>query len=138
MDARELLAASLENSLYQVEKVYEGLTDFDYKVTPQAMSPKEILAHFCEVCVAVMTEIKGGTHSWGSYTPPSTEPSKLLSTYRELRAEATEAALLLTDPKLLIKANGFLSQHESYHIGQLCLARMALDPKWNAYSIYKM
>lgn len=137
MDARELLAWALEDSLYQVEKSYEGLADFDYKLNSIAKTPREILTHFCETCEAFVTEANGGTHTWGTYSLPPMEPNELMAKYRKLRAEASEVALMATDPKMIKKASEYLVSHESYHVGQLCLIRLAIDPNWNAYSLYR-
>jgi hypothetical protein len=54
---------------------------------------------------------------------------------KALRAKAV-AALASDDDKILQSGAGYIVGHDNYHLGQLVITRMALDPSWEPYSIY--
>jgi hypothetical protein len=41
-----------------------------------------------------------------------------------------------TEANVREDAMHYIVLHDCYHVGQLCLVRLADDPNWDAYSIY--
>lgn len=137
MTAQDLLRSQIEDSGKQLTAVLAGLTEgqADFKAVPSAMTPRELLIHLCEAYQAAITELAGGKHEWGSYAPPSTDWLPLVDTFQGLRSEAARAALSEDDHGLKT-GSAYIVAHDYYHVGQLCQARIALDPNWDPYSIY--
>jgi len=137
MSSAELLAHMLKNAGFQIEQCYAGIDEATMDLQPASsmMTPRQILGHLTECCLACQAKNEGKEHSWGSYTPV-TGTEELLSTYRAERAKAV-AGIDETDASI-DAAVDFLVAHEYYHVGQLCTARLTANPDWNAYSIYGM
>jgi hypothetical protein len=135
MTAKELLKKQFDDAGYQLEKVFNGVdSSLDFKLTAHSMSPRELATHLAECYFAVIKESKGEKHSWGTYTPNSTEWPALLNEMKELREKATAAALEAEGWE--DHANGFIVAHDYYHVGQMALIRMKQDASWDPYSIY--
>jgi hypothetical protein len=133
----ELLDHLLKSSGFQIEQCYAGISEeaMDALPAPAMMSPRQILGHLTECCIACQEKVAGKEHAWGSYTPP-TATSELLDAYRVEREKAVGA--LDGSAESVDAAADFLVAHEYYHVGQLCTARLTADSGWNAYSIYGM
>lgn len=138
MDARELLRKQIDDAGFQIEKVLESASEatMDFKATPSAMSPREAIVHLCECYCAATALAKGEKFEWGNYSPPSMETAPLIRTFQELRRGATEATLAVEGGDLSV-ADHYIVAHDYYHVGQICQARIASDPDWNSYSIYR-
>jgi hypothetical protein len=106
------------------------------KPTERGMSPMEALAHLAEVYQFVITVSQGGEHEWGTYTPPDTSLEGMLQSMQALRAKAVSLCLSREDFNLQRMATDYILLHDSYHVGQLSLVRMATDPTWDTYAIY--
>jgi len=139
MEAKELAFKAIENSGRQIEKAYEGLpeADYDKKVSDSAMTPREMLEHFCECYHNAVPYADGIAPDWGSYSIEDKSTANLWKVYAETRKAAVEKVLTLDGPKLAEIGMGFMAMHDSYHVGQLCQLRIYLDPNWNAYAIYE-
>ena len=138
MDATAIVNAGIEAAGSQLTKVISGLTDeqLDLRPHPAAMTLREQLVHQTEAYIAMQADAAGAEHEWGSY-------KSTLNTFDELQTEmfaqrqtAVDAVLAKGDEAVLKSALFFLVLHDGYHIGQLCTLHIALDPEWNAYSIY--
>lgn len=140
MDAKELLQASFDSSLQQVNAVYAGLPDahWDTKLVPTAMSPRETLLHLSDCCVALQKVATGEEHEWGSVKATDNSAAGLMAQFQTERAKALEAASTFTEMDKLKEGMGYISLHEAYHVGQLAQLRIHTEPDWNAYSIYGM
>lgn len=138
MTAQDLLKDQLDDAGYQLDKSLEGMSDhaMDQKATPTAMTPREQVAHLMEAYTAFNTSCEGGKHEWGSYQPSSMQMPALMEEFRSLRGKAVSKALE-GDEARMKEAHAFIVGHDYYHVGQLCQARLAADPQWDPYSIYR-
>src|SRR5689334_445661 len=95
MTATELLKDQLEDAGYQLSKVLEGMPEkgLDHKITPEAMTPREQVAHLCEAYEAYKVNGKGGKYEWGSYSAPSTDTAALNAEFAKQRLAAVDQAL---------------------------------------------
>lgn len=136
MNAQELLQFQIDDCTYQLRKVFEGMSEeaFDYKLNESAMSPREMMAHFCECYTALLAGSRGEEHSWGTYQVPDSATGPLQETMWGLRNQAI--ATNDGSEKACKNLHSFLLAHDYYHIGQLALVRVTLDPSWDPYSIY--
>jgi DinB superfamily len=134
-----LLNEIFEDSRFQLEKVIEGLTEaeVDFKPLPTLMSARETVVHITECCVAAKKHLVGETHDWGTYQPDDTAWHSLTSALWSELSSATESILAAEDEALVIRTLPYLAPHTYYHVGQIAAIRLALNPEWNAYSIYK-
>jgi len=138
MTANELLNKQLDDVSYQLEKVLEGVkeSDLDFKVSPTAMSMRELVEHLCEVYTCVEKESRGEKHSWGTFAIADKSWSNLLSEFNKTRAKALGIVSAAQEDKDILSANAYIVAHDYYHVGQLASIRLATDPTWDAYSIY--
>jgi hypothetical protein len=139
MTAHELLESQLADAGFQLDKTLEGMSDatLDHKVTPGAMTPREQVAHLMEAYHAFLETTAGRKHEWGSYHPAAQDAGGLIAEFKAKRAQAVAAALDPAHEAKLHEAHEFLIGHDYYHVGQMCLARIATQPDWNSYAIYK-
>lgn len=137
MDALALTLWTLEDSGNQLFKSLDGLTGDGWgRSNGGSMTPKEMLVHMTDCCQAFLAARDGKEYDWGSYQATSTDPDQLLATLKADRAKCIEALQTWNDDKALQAAMGYLALHEAYHVGQICLIRLAIDPEWPPYSIY--
>lgn len=138
MTALEFLQHQLNDGRFQIERCYEGLDEagLDYRPAPQAMSPREILEHYCECHQAFLDSTEGKKFSWGEYSLPDKSGPALKRTFEDLRSRAEAAIAANPDETTLKNAHAYLIAHDAYHVGQLALTRLALNPEWDPYSIY--
>jgi uncharacterized damage-inducible protein DinB len=136
MTTSELIKFECDAVGFQVEKVFEGLSDADYsvKTIPVAMSAAETLVHLCECYVAFAKHIAGEKHEWGTFVIADPSPSNLRDAWKSHRAEAVTLATTSNDHAKLV--HEFIIAHDAYHVGQMALLRLSLDESWDAYSIY--
>ena len=137
-----LLKSALHTANYQMTKAFEGLSeergDFDLRICPEARTAREILEHLCDCYQGYMDMSHGKQYEWGSFKAEGYSALKLLDIRNELRKKAESFALAhANDPKSAEFALGFLVLHETYHVGQMCLLHIKVDPNWNPYSIYE-
>lgn len=139
MTARELLTRQLEDSGYQLDQVLAGMTDadLDHRMTPPAMTPREQVAHLCEVYLAVLSELAGEKHAWGTFVLDDPTWSHLKGTFDDLRARAVAGVLGRDDERALHLACDFILGHDYYHVGQLAASRLVTQPEWDSYAIYR-
>lgn len=138
MTALELTQYQLEDASFQLEKCLEPMTDaqLDTKASPEGMTPRDIVEHLCEAYEAYVDSVEGREHEWGSFSIEDKSKENLLQTFREMRSRAVQAAMDRSDEKDLKNAYAFLTAHDAYHVGQLCLVNLATNPDWDPYSIY--
>ncbi|HRI43202.1 MAG TPA: DinB family protein [Fimbriimonadaceae bacterium] len=135
--ANELLRFALDESRFQLEKVLEGLSDDAWTAKPTpSFSPAQTVEHLCEVYTAYKKHVQGEPHEWGSYNSGETTREGVTALMWRLRGEACEAALAGNE-EAGRSAIDYIVMHDAYHVGQLVTVRLALDPEWNAYSIYR-
>lgn len=139
MTAVELSRYQFDDQGYQLERCFEGLSEaqMDAKTTEGSMTPRETLEHFCECYTAFLASMKGEKHNWGTYKLADHSTDALLEEFRKLRTQAVEGALSKGDEETLRHAHLFMTAHDAYHVGQLCLLRLQSDPSWDPYSIYR-
>jgi hypothetical protein len=101
------------------------------------MTPRQIVGHLCE-CYTAYDEIsQGKAHSWGSYQAPELPMMELISHMQDLRNRAVQIVEGTDVDEHFSEAMAYVSNHDSYHIGQLALARIQSDPTWDPYSLYQ-
>ncbi len=139
MTAKELITAQLDDTKLQVSKVFEGIPEdgWDQSSNPQAMSPRQTLGHLTECCMAMLAE-DPHTYEWGSFDASGLSHQELMAKYNDLRAQCVQKCTESSEDEVINSASNFIALHEAYHVGQLATLRLALDPDWNAYSIYGM
>ena len=139
MTANELLKFQLDDVTYQLEKVLGGVQEstIDFKVAPTALSIREQVEHLCEVYTAVEEGSRGVDHAWGEFSIEDKSWSNLTTQFNTLRAQAIGIVADAEDTSTITQSSGFMVGHEYYHIGQLATLRIATDPAWDPYSIYR-
>lgn len=139
MNSVQMVLKAIENSGRQIEKAYEGLSEAEYdkKLCDSAMTPREILEHFCECYHNAVPYADGIEPKWGAFSIEDKSAANLWKVFAETRQRAVQKAQTLEGEKLFEIGMGFLAMHDAYHVGQLCQLRVHLDPSWNAYSIYE-
>lgn len=139
MTIHELLAIQIEDAGYQVVQAITGLDDagLDYRPTPTGFTPRETLIHLAEAYVALAKTLSGEKHEWGSYEMPDTSAPKILETWLQTREETIRIAMSKTEASDITHIHNYLIAHDYYHVGQLVQARLAYDPSWDSYAIYR-
>lgn len=137
MDARELLFYQLEDAGYQLEQVLQDFPEaaLDSKMPAGSMTPREVVVHLIEAYIAFDKSTRGEQHDWGSYRVSDCSTQGVMSEFRSTRSTAT--ANLGSDDQALKNAHAYIVAHDYYHVGQLCAARLAVDPEWDPYAIYR-
>jgi len=140
MDASEFARSLFEDAGYQLAKVLEGIDEEygQYKITPSSKSPSETCEHLADTYTAFLSELAGNKYEWGTFKPsgapwPAAWHEALV--IRNGVAESLKGEL--SNHQLNVAAN-YIIAHDYYHVGQMCQARIAFDPKWDPYSIYRM
>ena len=139
MNAIKLLSHQLEDTTFQITKVLEGVkeSDLDFKIGPTTQSIRGLIEHLCEVYTAVEEESRGEHHKWGSYSIEDKSWGNLINTFTTLRSRAIELVSSPESEQQLFSASDFMVGHEYYHVGQLASIRIATDPEWDPFSIYR-
>ena len=139
MNATDLLHEQLDDAGYQLSKVLEDMPEdaMDKKVTRGAMSPREQVAHLCEAYEAFRVNSSGGKYEWGTYKPSAHDVGALVKEFEAKRAQAVSQALSNPSDETVKHAHEFILAHDYYHVGQMCLARIASQPDWDCYAIYR-
>lgn len=122
----------------QIFKFCEGISEsaLDHRNTAGAMSPREQLAHLCECYEAYVTQAAGKKYEWGSYQAPNMDTPSLLSEFNAQRAKAVKLVEENPGDENLKLAHMYVLAHDYYHVGQMCQARLAVQPDWDPYAIY--
>jgi len=138
MTVKELLQSQIANAGYQLQKVSEGLTPEQAELKPHAgmMSFREQLSHLSEAYVATSKELRGEKHDWGTYHVEGGWDA-VLADFQQTRATAAADVLSADDATAAKIGSDFMVGHDYYHVGQLASVRLAIDPSWNSYSIYR-
>ncbi|MBS1728318.1 MAG: hypothetical protein JST51_16480 [Armatimonadetes bacterium] len=138
MTGKAFAETLLEESDFQFMACLKGLSESDFEKKPveHLMSMKECLEHMTECCLAVQTISRGEKHDWGNYKFPKGTMSELIALYQSERAKSSAIALERFEEESHF-AKDFFIAHEFYHVGQMAAVRMALEPDWNMYSIYR-
>lgn len=139
MNAIKLLSHQLEDTTFQIAKVLEGVkeSDLDFRIAPSARTILEQIEHLCEVYTAVEEQSRGEHHQWGAYVIEDKSWSNLLATFTTLRSKAIEIVSSPQSEKELFTASDFMVGHEYYHVGQIASIRIATDPAWDPFCIYR-
>jgi hypothetical protein len=139
MNAQKLFEDQLADAGYQLDKVLEDMTPacLDHKVTEGSMTPKEQIAHLMEAYHAFQENAAGRKYEWNTYRPASTDAVALIAEFKAKRAATVATALASDSDDKLITAHKYILGHDYYHVGQMCLARLATQPDWDPYAIYQ-
>ncbi|MER3414413.1 MAG: hypothetical protein C4341_09345 [Armatimonadota bacterium] len=121
----------------QLEACWAGLSlsGWDATPLPNILSPRQLAEHLCDCYRAAIAALKGESHDWGTYR--LSDGGDPLEAWRRERAAAIEAIRTGDPEKAPHVGLEYLALHDAYHVGQLCAVRLALDPEWDAYSIYR-
>lgn len=138
MTAHELLRYQLDDAGYQITQVMSGFPEIAMDVVPVgfSLSPRQTVMHLTEAYMALLAEIAGKQHEWGSYDPEDKSTEAILADFVGKRAEVVEGVLNGSE-NLLVKAHMYIVGHDYYHVGQLCLARLSAESEWDFFSIYR-
>lgn len=139
MTARDLLEYEIDDIGYQLDAVVHGMPETAQEVapTPISMTPKQTIEHLCEAYQAVTVHAEGGTYEWGSFSIADKSWSNLTSTLESLRMSARSAVTQDENEDRLKSGYDYIVAHDAYHVGQLAIARIAADPEWDPYSMYR-
>lgn len=137
--AADSYAYSIDDVGFQIETSLGSVSDehLDTKALPTLMSARETMLHLYEVYEAFLTEAAGGKHEWGAYEVPADIQADIRSQWIAHRRKAVEVALASDDEKTEKLAMAFIVIHDAYHVGQVCANRIALEPDFNPYMIYR-
>jgi hypothetical protein len=140
MTTLDLLQKQIDGVGLQISAVFNGLDDSqaDIKAAPHMMSPRETSIHLAECYEASEKAARGEEHSWGTYQPAGTGLTELVAEMKSKREAAVQAISGAEPDKAVHAATDYIILHDAYHVGQMCANRLAVDPEWNAYSIYGM
>jgi uncharacterized damage-inducible protein DinB len=138
MTVKEFLKTQLDDALFQLEKVLDGVegSHVDGKPIATMLSLRETVGHLAETYHAVEVVAAGGKHEWGSYHVEETDWDALVARVFAMRATAVETIMGMDEDKAAEMGHAYLIAHDYYHVGQLVALRVAAHPDWNAYSIY--
>ena len=138
MTAKELLKYELDQVGKQIDVCLKGMSEqgFDTKCSPAGMTPREMLEHLCEAYLALAAHAKGEKYEWGSFAIEDKSTDNVLATFRDLRSKAVEAALGGDEDEAMRNAYDYIVGHDNYHVSQLVLSRLQVEPEWNSYEIY--
>lgn len=138
MSPKELLKTQLETAAVQLNGCLAGITDatLDSKLTSQAMTIREQIAHLGEAYQATKTSLAGGKHEWGQFEVPDTSMPALADYVMTLRSQAIDALMGEDDAKAFELATDYIILHDAYHVGQMVIGRLEIEPDWNSYAIY--
>lgn len=138
MTTSERTAKQIDSVGKQIAACYAGISEkaLDMRAAPAGMTAREMLEHFGECYVAAIKHMNGEEHSWGTYSVEDKSFKNLWALYEDLRAKAKAACTEGDAENGADTAFGYITSHDTYHVGQLCLIRLADDPNWDAYSIY--
>jgi len=138
MDAKELLAYSIDNVGFQLEKVFVGLPASvqSSRACPSGMCPPEMIEHLCEAYQAVLINASGGTYEWGTFVIIDKSWDNLVATFKLMRQQARNA-VIGGDEKLLKAGVDYIVLHDAYHVGQMASILIDSDLGWDPYSIYQ-
>lgn len=139
MTAADLLKDQLDDAGYQLTKVLEDMPEeaLDKKLTPDCMSPREQVAHLCEAYEAFRINSAGGKYEWGTYKLDSPDTASLMKEFQSQRQGVVDQALKNPSEETIKHAHAYILGHDFYHVGQMCQARLAVQPDWNPYAIYR-
>lgn len=139
MPAPQSLVGAFDDSRYQVTQVLAGLEgdQWDVKSHPQAMSARETIQHLADCYSACLAVLDGNKYDFGSFRFDVTQPEEQLAKMLEIRDEAVARISASDDEKAFHEGNAFIILHDCYHVGQLATVRLAINPEWDAYSIYR-
>ena len=134
-----IVTAALNATEFQVTHAFAGLSgdQWDFKLTPASMTPAQMIAHLAECCVAAKEAIDGHPHEWGTYDASGMTPAEVMTDWKTRRDAIVEVIKGIENETLLVEVLDFVPLHEAYHVGQMVLVQLALNPDWNAYSIYR-
>ena len=138
MTAQELLLQQLEDAGNQISRFCEGASEavLDHRNTPNAMTAREQIEHLCECYQAYAMHAAGTKYKWGTYQAKSTATASLLNELAEQRAKAVQLVQNDASDENLKQAHMYVLAHDYYHVGQMCQARLAVQPDWDPYAIY--
>lgn len=139
MTAHQLFEQQLADAGYQLDNVLKAMPEacMDHKVTEGSMTPKEQIAHLMEAYHAFQESAAGRKYEWNTFRPASTETAALIAEFKAKRAATVATALAGDSEDKLITAHKYILGHDYYHVGQICLARLATQPDWDPYAIYQ-
>jgi uncharacterized damage-inducible protein DinB len=134
---KELLDYETDNTEYQLKACFEGLPVElrEASLAETSMSPRQTLAHLAESYQALAAHLSGEKFEWGKFSSEGLDWENLKSTTFTLRSAALAKASDKVDD--LKAVHDYVIAHDAYHVGQLCALRLANEPGWEAYSIYR-
>ncbi|MCW5938644.1 MAG: DinB family protein [Fimbriimonadaceae bacterium] len=138
MTVEEFFQANADHVAYQIRVLFDEFQDeqWDSRLVPGAMSPRETLVHLSDCYQCASQRIRGEKPNWGSFQTAESDPVRIKEVMLEMRNRAIQEALGAGNHELLAEIFAYIQEHDSYHVGQLCLLKLRQDPNWDPYSIY--
>ncbi len=136
----DLIIASIEKGAFQLEQVLKDLPEEAWarRVVPTAMTPFETVEHLVHCYGAFLATSSDEAFDWSvPFKLASTQLHEAMLDLERIRQEAINRVRTSPEEKVLGLALDYMIQHDSYHIGQLALFRMSIDPNWDPYSLYQ-
>ena len=137
MTARELLTKQLADAESQLFQAIQGL-DAEHAETRACaggLTIREQIHHVAEAAYAMLESYEGREHQFGTWNPADRSWQGIKDAWKTLRAEAV--AKLPEDDVAMEAAAQYLVGHDYYHVGAIVTARLAIQPEWDAYVIYR-
>lgn len=139
MDARQLAEYVFDDAGHQLSNVLAGFPteSFDKQMNEKSFSAMVTVTHLAEAYVAGQKHDNGEEHEWGTYQIGTADPEEAVATMKAEREKFKKAAIAKGTDEALKTLLMYGSNHDYYHVGQLCTARQVFEPTWDPYSIYK-
>lgn len=136
MTTTDLLKRQTTDAGKMLAKAFEGIEerDADTRLEPM-MSAREQANHLTECYIAAKKYCAGEKHDWGTYAPSAESLDQQLAEMFARRDEAV-ATLLALEDSAQAEHEGFLVGHDHYHVGQMAILHLTIDPAWDPYCIY--
>jgi hypothetical protein len=137
MTATDLCRAQCAATARQLDAIYADISGavLDAKLYPDFISPRETIAHLAECAVALQASLKGEQYKWGSYSSSASDFEGQKAEYKQLRAEAIDAAMAAGTDEAMAHVFDYIVLHDAYHVGQLAALRAQVEG-WDCMAIY--
>lgn len=118
-------------------KCFQGFPEGSADTTLDPMtSARAQCEHLSECYVAIQQIMNGEQYEWGSYEAKKGTLEESVKEMFKLREDAETKLFSLETDEQMQEHEGFFVGHDHYHIGQLVILHLSVDPQWDHYSIY--
>lgn len=139
MSALNIIQSQLVTAGKQLAAMYNQAPAefFDTKLTENGMTAGQQLEHLAEAYQATLVSADGGEYKdWGTFSLGASDNDDLVSKAFAKRDEAIAKLMTLPEDRAANLATDYIIFHDAYHVGQLALIRLEVEPDWDSYSMY--